>query len=215
MEDYIPKPKTIEVTTSAAKETMKQGKGYNGAAEVDPQLDKIETSIGSGKDFDALVKTLKVAIERGDIDKENVHRLAHGLGVKPETLANMVGVDKETMSPEDQDDSPKDEVSPPDVQKDFKDFRSEIEAATSVTESSMLQTASSSARNLANLERKAGLIKGGEMSKVTQAAKNLALGKRNAASIASGNSSQNLISAVLGTSQGRQLAQRLKKMGKI
>jgi hypothetical protein len=139
MEDYIPKPKTIEVTnTSAAKETYKQGKGYNGEAKVDPQTDKIESSIGAGKEFDALVHTLKMAIERGDIDKENVHRLAHGLGIKPDTLASMVGVDsKENIQAEDQDESPKDEVSPPDVSKNFKDFRSEIDSATSVTEENM------------------------------------------------------------------------------
>lgn len=214
MENYIPTPKTIEVT-SAAKETLKQGKGYSGSAEVNPQLNKIENSIGSGKEFDALVSTLKMAIERGDIDKENVHRLAHGLGVKPETLAGMVGVDKETINPEDQDDSPKDEVSPPDVKKDFKDFRSEIEAATSVTESSVTQTATADARKLANLERRAGLIKGSDLSRTTQAAKNLALGKRTSASVQAGKGSQDTLSALLGTSQGRQLAQRLKKKGQI
>jgi hypothetical protein len=128
MEQNTPKqPETP--TTSAAKET------YKGT--VDPQFDKVQSSIGSGKEFDALVQTLKFAIERGDIDKENVHRLAHGLGVKPETLASMVGVDKETISAEDQDDAPKDEITPPDVSKNFKDFRSEIEAATSVTEQIM------------------------------------------------------------------------------
>jgi hypothetical protein len=136
MEDYIPKPKTLEVTnTSAAKETYKQGKGYNGEAKVDPQTDKVESSIGAGKEFDALVHTLKMAVERGDIDKENVHRLAHGLGITPDTLASMIGVDnKENIQAKDQDESPEDEVSPPDVSKNFKDFRSEIETATSVTE---------------------------------------------------------------------------------
>jgi hypothetical protein len=157
-------PKQPETpTTSAAKET------YKGT--VDPQTDKVQSSIGSGKEFDALVQTLKFAIERGDIDKENVHRLAHGLGVKPETLASMVGVDKETISAEDQDDAPKDEITPPDVSKNFKDFRSEIENATSVTEQ-MVSTsdARKQARELANLERRAGIIKGRDVGRTAQTA---------------------------------------------
>ena len=99
------------------------------------EADKLDTMIGTGKDFDALVTTLKMAIERGDIDKENVHRLAHGLGVKPDTLASMIGVgSKDNIKAEDQDDSPKNEVSPPDLQKNFKDFRLDTQAATPVTE---------------------------------------------------------------------------------
>lgn len=100
------------------------------------ELDKINTSFGTGKDFEALVSTLKMAIERGDIDKENVHRMAHGLGIKPETLASMVGApSKENIEAKDQDDSPEPEVAPPDVQKNFKDFRDETIAAANVTES--------------------------------------------------------------------------------
>lgn len=100
------------------------------------EQDKVENTMhGTGKDFDALVSTLKMAIERGDIDKENVHRMAHGLGIKPETLAKMVGApSKDNIQARDQDDSPENEVAPPDVQKNFKDFRSETSAATSVTE---------------------------------------------------------------------------------
>lgn len=100
------------------------------------ESDKLETKFGTGKDFDALVSTLKMAIERGDIDKENVHRMAHGLGIKPETLASMVGApSKENIEAKDQDESPEPEVAPPDVQKNFKDFRDETRAAANVTES--------------------------------------------------------------------------------
>ena len=136
MEDYIPQPKTIQITPAA--QTQKQGKGYNGPASADPQTDKVTSKVGTGKDYDALVQTLKMAVERGDIDKENVHRLAHGLGIKPDTLANMIGAgNKETIQAEDQDESPETEVAPPDVQKDFKDFKAEIQAATSVTEATL------------------------------------------------------------------------------
>jgi hypothetical protein len=136
MEDYIPQPKTIQVTPAA--QTYKQGKGYNQPASADPQMDKVTSKVGTGKDYDALVQTLKMAVERGDIDKENVHRLAHGLGIKPDTLASMIGAgNKETIQAEDQDESPETEVAPPDVQKDFKDFRDEISAATSVTEATL------------------------------------------------------------------------------
>ena len=99
------------------------------------ESDKLETKFGTGKDFDALVSTLKMAIERGDIDKENVHRMAHGLGIKPETLASMVGApSKENIEAKDQDESPEPEVAPPDVQKNFKDFRDETAKAVSVIE---------------------------------------------------------------------------------
>ena len=117
--------------TTAAQDSLNNG----GKAHMSTETDKINTMYGTGKDFDALVTTLKMAIERGDIDKENVHRLAHGLGIKPETLAQMVGVpSKDAIKAEDQDDAPKNEVSPPDIQKNFKDFRDETSAATSVTE---------------------------------------------------------------------------------
>ena len=117
--------------TTAAQDSLNNG----GKAHMSTEADKINTMYGTGKDFDALVTTLKMAIERGDIDKENVHRLAHGLGIKPETLAQMVGVpSKDAIKAEDQDDAPKNEVSPPDIQKNFKDFRDETSAATSVTE---------------------------------------------------------------------------------
>jgi hypothetical protein len=100
------------------------------------EQDKVENTMhGTGKDFDALVSTLKMAIERGDIDKENVHRMAHGLGIKPETLAQMVGApSKDSIQAKDQDDSPESEVAPPDVQKNFKDFRDETAKAISVVE---------------------------------------------------------------------------------
>lgn len=117
--------------TTAAQDSLNN----DGKAHMSTEADKINTMYGTGKDFDALVTTLKMAIERGDIDKENVHRLAHGLGIKPETLAKMVGVpSKDAIKAEDQDDAPKNEVSPPDIQKNFKDFRDETSAATSVTE---------------------------------------------------------------------------------
>ena len=142
MEDYIPKAKTINLTETPASDTYKQGKGYNSPASAEPQTDKVTSKVGSGKDFDALVQTLKMAVERGDIDKENVHRLAHGLGIKPDSLASMIGAgNKETIQAEDQDESPETEVAPPDVQKDFKDFKSEIQAATSVTEATAFTSA--------------------------------------------------------------------------
>jgi hypothetical protein len=128
--------------TTAAQDSLNNG----GKAHMSTEADKINTMYGTGKDFDALVTTLKMAIERGDIDKENVHRLAHGLGIKPETLAQMVGVpSKDAIKAEDQDDAPKNEVSPPDIQKNFKDFRDETSAATSVTEEMNESTRMSSA----------------------------------------------------------------------
>lgn len=128
--------------TTAAQDSLNNG----GKAHMSTEADKINTMYGTGKDFDALVTTLKMAIERGDIDKENVHRLAHGLGIKPETLAQMVGVpSKDAIKAEDQDDAPKNEVSPPDIQKNFKDFRDETSAATSVTEEMNESTKMSSA----------------------------------------------------------------------
>ena len=115
------------------------------------EADKLDTMIGTGKDFDALVTTLKMAIERGDIDKENVHRLAHGLGVKPDTLASMIGVgSKDNIKAEDQDDSPKNEVSPPDLQKNFKDFRLDTQAATPVTEAVKLTSSRMSSTQINN-----------------------------------------------------------------
>jgi len=89
------------------------------------ETEKLVPHIGTGADFEAIVATLKGAIERGEIDKENVHRLAHGLGIKPEELASMVGVDKDTIQAKDQDDSLENRVNPPQVSKTFKDFRSE------------------------------------------------------------------------------------------
>ena len=200
MEHNTPKqPETP--TTSAAKET------YKGT--VDPQLDKVESSIGSGKEFDALVQTLKFAIERGDIDKENVHRLAHGLGVKPETLASMVGVDKETISAEDQDDAPKVEITPPDVSKNFKDFRSEIENATSVTEQMVsMSDARKQARELATLERRAGILKGRDVGRTAQTASQLYSGRRTAGATQVGMSTADLLKKMLSTAQGRMLAKR-------
>ena len=109
----------------------------DGKAHMSTEADKLESMIGTGKDFGPLVQTLKMAIERGDIDKENVHRMAHGLGIKPETLAHMLGIEsKDSIHAEDQIDSPKNEVSPPDVQKNFKDFRIETREAEQVAESS-------------------------------------------------------------------------------
>ena len=114
------------------------------------ETEKLVPHIGTGTDFEAIVATLKGAIERGEIDKENVHRLAHGLGIKPEELASMVGVDKDTIQAKDQDDSPENRVNPPQISKTFKDFRSETKSVpteipcndelphTSVTESVML-----------------------------------------------------------------------------
>lgn len=114
------------------------------------ETEKLVPHIGTGTDFEAIVATLKGAIERGEIDKENVHRLAHGLGIKPEELASMVGVDKDTIQAKDQDDSPENRVNPPQVSKTFKDFRSETRSVpteipcndelphASVTESVML-----------------------------------------------------------------------------
>ena len=92
------------------------------------ETEKLVPHIGTGTDFEAIVATLKGAIERGEIDKENVHRLAHGLGIKPEELASMVGVDKDTIQAKDQDDSLENRVNPPQVSKTFKDFRSETKS---------------------------------------------------------------------------------------
>ena len=95
---------------------------------VDYQDDKRVPYIGTGKDFDAVVRTLKGAIDRGEIDKENLHRLAHSFGIKPAELADMVGVDKDSIEAKDQDDGPENSVSPPQVSKTFKEFRSETRA---------------------------------------------------------------------------------------
>ena len=95
---------------------------------VDYQNDKQVPYIGTGKDFDAVVRTLKGAIDRGEIDKENLHRLAHSFGIKPAELADMVGVDKDNIEAKDQDDGPENSVSPPQVSKTFKEFRSETRA---------------------------------------------------------------------------------------
>ena len=95
---------------------------------VDYQDDKRVPYIGTGKDFDAVVRTLKGAIDRGEIDKENLHRLAHSFGIKPAELAAMVGVDKDSIEAKDQDDGPENSVSPPQVSKTFKEFRSETRA---------------------------------------------------------------------------------------
>lgn len=190
--------------TSKAKETLSKGT-------VSPQLDKVQSSIGAGKEFDALVQTLKFAIERGDIDKENVHRLAHGLGVKPETLAGMVGVDKETIAAKDQDEQPDEELTPPDVQKDFKDFRSEIEAATSVTEQLSIGDARKAARELTTLERRAGVTKPGSMSKTQQADAALLAGRRTAQASSAGGDIATKYAAMMKTSQGRMLARKLSK----
>jgi hypothetical protein len=125
-------------------------KTTNLSSTVDYQNDKQVPYIGTGKDFDAVVRTLKGAIDRGEIDKENLHRLAHSFGIKPAELADMVGVDKDTIEAKDQDDGPENSVSPPQVSKTFKEFRSETRAVptsipsntdisrSSVTESVML-----------------------------------------------------------------------------
>jgi len=91
--------------------------------------DKLVPMTGSGKEFDALVTTLKTAIKDGLIDRENLHRLSHGLGLKPEELANMVGVDKEEVHAFDQDDAPEVNPQAPEVfePKPFKDFRAETQ----------------------------------------------------------------------------------------
>ena len=194
----------------ATPETSKAKETYKGT--VSPQFDKVQSSVGTGKDFDALVQTLKFAIERGDIDKENVHRLAHGLGIKPDTLASMVGVqNKETIAAKDQDEQPDEEVSPPDVQKDFKDFRSEIEAATSVTEQLSMSDARKAARELTTLERRAGVTKGGSMSKAQQADAALLAGKRTALASSAGGDIASKYAAMMKTSQGRMLARKLSK----
>jgi hypothetical protein len=85
---------------------------------------------GTGKEFDALVTTLKQSIKDGVIDKENVHRLAHGLGVKPDELAQMIGLEgKDDIHALDQDESPEVHEQGPEVlePKPFKDFRSETQ----------------------------------------------------------------------------------------
>jgi len=92
--------------------------------------DKLVPMHGSGKEFDALVTTLKQSIKDGVIDKENVHRLAHGLGVKPDELAQMIGLEgKEDIHALDQDESPEVHTQAPEVYepKPFKDFRSETQ----------------------------------------------------------------------------------------
>jgi len=103
-------------------------KTTNLSSTVDYQNDKQVPYIGTGKDFDAVVRTLKGAIDRGEIDKENLHRLAHSFGIKPAELAAMVGVDKDTIEAKDQDDGPENSVNPPQVSKTFKEFRSETRA---------------------------------------------------------------------------------------
>jgi hypothetical protein len=92
--------------------------------------DKLVPMTGSGKEFDALVTTLKQAIKDGLIDKENLHRLSHGLGVKADELANMIGLEnKDEVHAEDQDESPEVRPQAPEVYepKPFKDFRSETQ----------------------------------------------------------------------------------------
>lgn len=102
--------------------------------------DKLVPMTGSGKEFDALVTTLKQAIKDGLIDKENLHRLSHGLGMKPEELASKIGLEnKDEVHAEDQDESP--EVAPqaPEVYepKPFKDFRAETQNKLPVQEQMM------------------------------------------------------------------------------
>lgn len=85
---------------------------------------------GTGKEFDALITTLKQSIKDGVIDKENVHRLAHGLGMKPDELAQKLGLSgKDDIHAEDQDESPEVHAQGPEVlePKPFKDFRSETQ----------------------------------------------------------------------------------------
>jgi len=91
--------------------------------------DKLVPMTGSGKEFDALVTTLKTAVKDGLIDKENLHRLSHGLGLKPEQLANMVGVNKDEVQALDQDESPEVNPQAPETYepKSFKDFRAETQ----------------------------------------------------------------------------------------
>jgi hypothetical protein len=99
--------------------------------------DKLVPMTGSGKEFDALVTTLKQAIKDGLIDKENLHRLSHGLGVKADELANMIGLEnKDEVHAEDQDESPEVRPQAPEVYepKAFKDFRAETQNRLPVQE---------------------------------------------------------------------------------
>jgi len=99
--------------------------------------DKLVPMTGSGKEFDALVTTLKQAIKDGLIDKENLHRLSHGLGVKADELANMIGLEnKDEVHAEDQDESPEVHPQAPEVYepKAFKDFRAETQNRLPVQE---------------------------------------------------------------------------------
>ena len=92
--------------------------------------DKLVPMHGSGKEFDALITTLKQSIKDGVIDKENVHRLSHGLGMKPDELAQKLGLSgKDDIHAEDQDESPEVHAQAPEVYepKPFKDFRSETQ----------------------------------------------------------------------------------------
>ena len=85
---------------------------------------------GTGKEFDALITTLKQSIKDGVIDKENVHRLSHGLGMKPDELAQKLGLSgKDDIHAEDQDESPEVHAQGPEVlePKPFKDFRAETQ----------------------------------------------------------------------------------------
>ena len=92
--------------------------------------DKLVPMHGSGKEFDALITTLKQSIKDGVIDKENVHRLSHGLGMKPDELAQKLGLSgKDDIHAEDQDESPEVHAQAPEVlePKPFKDFRAETQ----------------------------------------------------------------------------------------
>ena len=92
--------------------------------------DKLVPMHGSGKEFDALITTLKQSIKDGVIDKENVHRLSHGLGMKPDELAQKLGLSgKDDIHAEDQDESPEVHTQAPEVlePKPFKDFRAETQ----------------------------------------------------------------------------------------
>ena len=92
--------------------------------------DKLVPMHGSGKEFDALITTLKQSIKDGVIDKENVHRLSHGLGMKPDELAQKLGLSgKDDIHAEDQDESPEVHAQAPEVlePQPFKDFRAETQ----------------------------------------------------------------------------------------
>lgn len=120
---------------------MEQGKSLASSTfkgQKSSENEKLTASIGTGKEFDALVTTLKTAIKDGLIDKENLHRLSHGLGVKPEELASMVGVDKDNVEALDQDEAPEVHTQLPDTMepKTFKEFRAETFGSTESQETS-------------------------------------------------------------------------------